>query len=111
MELTVHAPSRLDGQDRHLLVQTAAHRLVVHLGLLRDSVSKCRTGARVGAVHHRKAVVMKPDDVPEGGVAVHSLGSVPACGHVGEDDVRELVAADAARPRDGADTAVRVLGG
>ena len=29
---------------------------------------------------------MKPVDVPEGGIAVHSLGSVPACGHVGEDD-------------------------
>ena len=53
---------------------------------------------------------MEPDDVPEGGVAVHSLGSVSACSHVGEDDVRELVAADAARPRDGADTAVREFG-
>jgi len=110
MELTVHAPSRLDGQDRHLLVQSAAHRLVVHLRLLRDSVLKCRAGARVGAVPHRYVVVIKPDDVPEGDVAVHSLGSVPACGHVGEDDVREPVAADAARPRGGADTAVRELG-
>ena len=45
MELTVHAPSCLDGQDRHLLVQSAAHRLVVHLRLLRDSVLKCRAGA------------------------------------------------------------------
>ena len=94
MELTVHAPSRLKGQDRYLLVQSAAHRLVVHLRLLRDSVLKCRAGARVGAVHCRQVVVMKPDDVPEGGVAVHSLGSVPACGHVGADDVRELVVPD-----------------
>ena len=53
---------------------------------------------------------MNPDDVPEGGVAVHSLGSVSTCGHVGEDDVRELVAADAFGPRDGAETAVRELG-
>ena len=28
MELTVHAPSCLDGQDRHILVQSAARRLV-----------------------------------------------------------------------------------
>ena len=61
-------------------------------------------------MHYRQVVVMKPDDVPEGDVAVHSLGSVPACGHVGEDDVREIVVAGAVRPRDGADTAVRVLG-
>ena len=45
MELTVHAPSRLDGQDRHLLVQSTTHRLVVHLRLLRGSVLKHRTGA------------------------------------------------------------------
>ena len=70
MELTVHAPSRLDGQDRHLLVQSAAHRLVVHLRLLSDSVLKCRAGARVGAVPHRYVVVKETDDVPEGGVAV-----------------------------------------
>ena len=89
MELTVHAPSCLDGQDRHLLVQSAAHRLVVHLRLLRDSVLKCPAGARVGAVPHRYVVAKEADGVPEGGVAVHSLGSVPACGHVGEDDVRD----------------------
>ena len=53
MELTVHAPSCLDGQDRHLLVQSAAHRLVVHLRLFRDSVLKYRAGARVGVVPHR----------------------------------------------------------
>ena len=51
---------------------------------LSDSVLKCRAGARVGAVPHRYVVVKKPDDVPEGDVAVHSLGSVAACGHVGE---------------------------
>ena len=53
MELTVHAPSCLDGQDRHLLVQSAAHRLGVHLRLFRDSVLKYRAGARVGVVPHR----------------------------------------------------------
>lgn len=90
VEVLVHAPARLDPEDRDLLVLPAAKRLVVHQRLLGVGDLERRACAQVRAILGRRVAVGEPDDGPVGDVAVHALCVERARGHVQERDVRVL---------------------
>ena len=69
----MHAPARLDPEDRDLLVLPAAKRLVVHLRFLSVGVLERRARAQVRAILGRRVAVGEPDDGPVGDVSVHPL--------------------------------------
>ncbi len=66
----MHAPARLDPEDRDRLVLSAAKRLVVHPCFFGGGVSEHRACTRVCAEHGRWGASGHPDDGPMGGFVV-----------------------------------------
>ena len=108
VEVLVHAPARLDPEDRDLLVLPAAKRLVVHQRLLGVGDLERRACAQVREVHGRRVAAADPDDGPVGDVSVHPLSVERALGHVEERDVGVLLVSRAAAVRVVAQPAVSV---
>ena len=108
VEVLVHAPARLDPEDRDLLVLPAAKRLVVHQRLLSVGTLESRACAQVRGVHGRRVAAEGPDDGPVGDVSVHPLSVERALGHVEERDVGVLLALHAVAVRVVAQPAVSV---
>ena len=108
VEVLVHAPARLDPEDRDLLVLPAAKRLVVHLRFLSVGELERRARAQVRAILGRRVAVVEPDDGPVGDVSVHPLSVERALGHVEERDVGVLLVLRAAAVRVVAQPAVSV---
>ena len=73
VEVFVHAPARLDPEDRDLLVLSTVERLVVHPRFFGVGVLDRRACAHVRAEHGRRGAGGHPDDGPMGDVAVHNF--------------------------------------